>query len=65
MCLSPPSPVMSRWLKISVGKHGVISLRAPKTHLKETLAEVWEQKKRKEKKPNYNREDTGSCEASV
>lgn len=36
MCLSP---LMSRWLNISVAKHAAISLHAPKQHLKETSLE--------------------------
>lgn len=33
-------PLMSHWLNISVEKHVVISLHAPKRHLEETSAEV-------------------------
>lgn len=44
MCLSP---LMSRWLNISVGKHVVISLHAPKKHLKETSVEGTKKKRKK------------------
>lgn len=43
---------MSCWLNISVGKHVVISLHAPKKHLKETSV-------KEKKKSNYNIGDTG------